>query len=276
MPPAEGLTVLVHDYLHALADNHYSGATAFASANRADAPPAYASTVLVHNRNEGNRSQFPQHGMHVPDLHPTLQIADTCKACGTDALLMSVRRVCEAQGRVRRLAVKLSPPSCVHLCACARARARPFSACACLSACEHARARLCVRAGVRARLPREGGGAYRLRTSLKHPRSWCQASSLLCAGCVGGQVGIGGVVKLADFGELGRLGGAQAQLADACSAPEVLRKGPPPPPRPCPDTPPSRAPPHTPSLSHTDIPPPRLHLMSPEHGHPPASTFPVR
>ena len=95
---------------------------------------------------------------------------------------------------------------------------------------------------------------------------------------VGGQVGIGGVVKLADFGELGRLGGAQAQLADACSAPEVLRKVPPPPPRPCPDTPPSRprAPPHTPSLSHTDIPPPRLHLMSPEHGHPPASTFPVR
>ena len=45
---------------------------------------------------------------------------------------------------------------------------------------------------------------------------------------VWGQVGIGGVVKLADFGELGRLGGAQAQLADACSAPEVLRKVPPP------------------------------------------------
>ena len=41
-------------------------------------------------------------------------------------------------------------------------------------------------------------------------------------------MGIGGVVKLADFGELGRLGGAQAQLADACSAPEVLRKVPPP------------------------------------------------
>ena len=35
------------------------------------------------------------------------------------------------------------------------------------------------------------------------------------------QVGIGGVVKLADFGELGRLG---AQQADGCSSPEVLRK----------------------------------------------------
>ena len=41
-----------------------------------------------------------------------------------------------------------------------------------------------------------------------------------------GQVGIGGVVKLADFDELGRLGGERAQLADACSAPEVLRKVP--------------------------------------------------
>ena len=60
-------------------------------------------------------------------------------------------------------------------------------------------------------------------------------------------MGIGGVVKLADFGELGRLGGAQAQLADACSAPEVLRKVPPP----------LLAPAQTPrpvSLSHTHIP----------------------
>ena len=39
------------------------------------------------------------------------------------------------------------------------------------------------------------------------------------------QVGIGGVVKLADFDELGRLGGARAH-ADGCSAPEVLRKVP--------------------------------------------------
>ena len=34
------------------------------------------------------------------------------------------------------------------------------------------------------------------------------------------------MVKLADFDELGRLGGERAQLADACSAPEVLRKVP--------------------------------------------------
>ena len=47
------------------------------------------------------------------------------------------------------------------------------------------------------------------------------------------QVGIGGVVKLADFDELGRLGGARERCADGCSAPEVLRKVPPPPPPPC-------------------------------------------
>ena len=45
------------------------------------------------------------------------------------------------------------------------------------------------------------------RTPACNPKLW------------GRQVGIGGVVKLADFGELGRLVGTQAQLADACSAP---------------------------------------------------------
>ena len=38
------------------------------------------------------------------------------------------------------------------------------------------------------------------------------------------QVGIGGVVKLADFGPLGRLGCARAAEACTYSAPEVLRK----------------------------------------------------
>ena len=37
-------------------------------------------------------------------------------------------------------------------------------------------------------------------------------------------MGIGGVVKLADFGPLGRLGCARAAEACTYSAPEVLRK----------------------------------------------------
>ena len=39
-------------------------------------------------------------------------------------------------------------------------------------------------------------------------------------------MGIGGVVKIADFAELGRTGGAARQEdgAGMCSAPEVLRK----------------------------------------------------
>ena len=82
------------------------------------------------------------------------------------------------------------------------------------------------------------------------------AENPLCPCVGGGQVGIGGVVKLADFGELGRLGGAQAQLADACSAPEVLRKVPPPPSSPLPRHPAPPPPevlqmPHPPPVTYT-------------------------